>query len=107
MDLISNKDLATKLGCSVYKIAQLVKTGMPCVPLGARTRRYRYDDCVAWLAKFTPEKLKDALERANPALVATRKKWQEKNIAARAAKGNTGAASAKPASSKPGARATV
>ena len=49
MAFLTTEQLAVQLGVSSRQIQRLTTLGLPSIPVGARSRRYDPDACVAWL----------------------------------------------------------
>ena len=76
--LLSTAEVAIELGCSAFKVGQLVKAGLPCVALGRSSRKFRLSKCIEWLESHSQEELQKKLEKANPSIARNRKKYAEK-----------------------------
>lgn len=49
MGFLTTEQLAVHLGVSTRQIQRLTTLGLPSIPVGARSRRYDPEACVAWL----------------------------------------------------------
>jgi phage terminase Nu1 subunit (DNA packaging protein) len=71
MSELNRQQLCAALGISESTVRRLELSGLPCTPVGTRSKRYNLEECKAWLRSnpITPKKsVKDmsdtALQRA-------------------------------------------
>ncbi len=50
-DLLTREELASKLKMTPRNIQFLEKDGLPCIRIGHKTVRYKYEEVLKWLDK--------------------------------------------------------